>query len=176
MKMSLEDIDPNRGLIQMPLPGGGPLISTCPDVPGVYFDANGVRCSDDMAASAGFDVQADKVRQRIATAKAEAGQRIEAQFADEQKRIDGLSDEDLAKELAGDAGGDGDKDDDGSPFVEENAGGEPRVARTVQDGPIKVMEYSATAPQGWTVGIRGSDEVLGAELSQDDAITLLLEE
>jgi hypothetical protein len=174
--MSLEDINPNRGLIQRPLPNGGPLISMAKDTPGVYFDANGVQVDDDLAASAGFDVEGDRILQRKAAAKAAANKKIEEQFAAEKARIDGMSDDELVAESDAADAGDDPVRDDGAPFIEKNASGEPRRARTVQDGPVKEMVYSNTAPQGWKVINADTGETIDEELNQEAAMELLLAE
>ena len=177
--MSLENIDPNRGLVQKPLPDGGPLISMCKTVPGVYFDANGVLCSDELAALAGFDVKGDKQLKAKNEAHEKARQKIEEQFAKDTAALDagggGSPDAGAAGEGDGDGGDGGDSADDGTPFVDRTSGGEPRVARTVQGGPVKEMEYHSSS-NTWAVKNRDTGEILDEGLKKEDAGELLLTE
>jgi hypothetical protein len=173
--MALEDINPDRGLIQKPLPHGGPLISMCKTAPGIFFDASGNPTSDETAAAAGFDVKALKRLRAKNTALEEQRKKIEAQFADDSKALE--------EEFAGDGPGQAAEADqagdgqgtEGAPFIEKTKGGDPRVARTVQDGPVKEMEY-VQQDRGWKVTNRDTNEILDESLEEADAIELLLAE
>jgi hypothetical protein len=176
--MSIENINPNRGLISRPLPKGGPLISMARDEPGIYFDASGNKVSDTIAAEARFDVAGDRAIRAKNEAKAEAVAKIERQFSDDKREIDGMSDEDMV-----DAGMIAESPldtstsevDSGQPFVTKTKSGEPRVARTVQDGPVKVMEYVA-GENAWRVYNRDTEEEIEGGLEKEDATELLLAE
>ena len=177
--MALADINPNRGLVCKPLPNGGPLISMCKTVPGVYFDASGEPISDELAASAGFDVATNRVEMKKSAAKAVAMEKIDAQFAKDSAKIDAMTDADLEEEGIVEPGslipaaavkaepvGE-------QLFVTKTSGGEPRVARTVLGGPVKVMEYD-TKKNAWRVVNRDSGKTIKAGLSKEDAMELLL--
>lgn len=178
--MGLEDINPNRGLVQRPLPNGGPLISMCKTVPGVYFDANGLQVSDDLAASAGFDVAGDKRTKAKNEAIENEKAKIEAKFAEEAAKVDRMSDAELEEKGLVEPGSltpdpvtaTEPKD---LPFITKTSTGEPRVARTVPGGIVKIMEYDQKA-QGWTVKDRDSGKVLGKKLDKEAATELLLAE
>jgi hypothetical protein len=179
--MALEDIDLNRGLVQKPLPKGGPLISMCKTVPGVFFDSNGIKVDDAMAASAGFDV--GELRREKAKGEALETQRkkIEAQFSAETARLDGMSDAELEEEGLVPAGSllpdpvEAAEPLDRTPFITKTSSGEPRRARVVTDGPVKEMQYDAKA-KGWSVRDCDSGKVLGSKLTKDKATELLLAE
>jgi hypothetical protein len=179
--MGREDIDLNRGLVQMPLPNGGPLISMCKTVPGVFFDASGIRVDDAMAASAGYDVAALRREKAKGEALETQRKKIEAQFATDKAELDSKTDAQLEEEGLVPAGSltpdpvTAAEPLDRSPFLTKTAGGEPRVARVVADGPVKVMEYDAKA-KGWQVTDRDSGKTLGSKLTKDKATTLLLAE
>ena len=175
--MALENVDPNRGLIQKPLPHGGPLISMCRDVPGIYFDANGHRVSDEMAAKAGFDVEGDRTKKLKAEAKKKALDKIDAQFAEEAAKVDQMTDSELEEASGAASGTLASGNSDEAPFVEKNAAGEPRVARTVPGGPVKEMKFDPKASdkkKAWAVVERESGAVLDSELPKGDATEVLL--
>jgi hypothetical protein len=178
--MGLEDIDLNRGLVQMPLPNGGPLISMCKTVPGVFFDASGIRVDDSMAASAGFDVAALRRDKAKGEALETQRKKIEAQFAADKAELDSKTDAQLEEEglvapgsLLPDPAEAAEPAD--IPFLGKTSGGEPRVARVVLGGPIKEMEYDPKA-KGWTVIERASGKILGSKMTKDKATELLLAE
>jgi hypothetical protein len=179
--MSLEDIDLNRGLVQMPLPNGGPLISMCKTVPGVFFDANGIQVSDAMAASCGYDVAALRREKAKGEALDTERKKIEAKFAKDAAALDAKTDAQLEEEGLVPAGSltpdpiAAAEPLDRSPFLTKTSSGEPRRARVVADGPVKEMEYDAKA-KGWSVTDCDSGKVLGSKLTKDKATTLLLAE
>jgi hypothetical protein len=179
--MVLEDIDPNRGLICKPLPNAGPLISMCKTVPGVYFDASGDPATDEMAERAGFDVAGDRIVMEKNAAKAQAIARIDAQFAQESAKIDEEYSElntpsgSMAPSVPAAQPAAAPGVDDGAPFIEKTGTGEPRVARTVQGGIVKVMEY-VQKDTAWKVYDRDTGETIDDGLDKDDAVELLLAE
>jgi hypothetical protein len=145
----------------------------CKTVPGVYFDASGNPISDELAASAGFDVQKDR-RERAKTEAIEAQRKkIEAQFADDTEALKGMSDKDLEESGGMEPGALAAPG--GDPFIERTSSGEPRVARAVADGPVKEMKYDGKA-KSWAVINRDTGETLDSELSKDAATGLLLAE
>ncbi len=176
--MGLEDINPNRGLVQKPLPNGGPLISMCKTVPGVYFDANGILCSDDLAASAGFDVAGDKKLKAKNEAHEKARAKVEARFAKDTAALnsgaDPEPDEDDPDETD-ETATEGSETDEGATFIERTHAGKPRVARTVQGGPVKKMEY-IQGEQAWSVFDRDTKAIIESGLDEEAATDLLLAE
>jgi hypothetical protein len=153
---------------------GGPLISMCKTEPGVFFDASGNPISDAMAEEAGFDVAGLKrLRDKNAALEVQR-KRIEAQFADDTKALDREFADEPAP-VAAPVAAPATAPDDGAPFIERTKGGDPRVARTVQDGPVKVMEY-VQQDRGWKVTNRDTGEILDESLEEADAIELLLAE
>lgn len=177
--MSLADINPNRGLICKPLPNGGPLISMCKTVPGLYFDASGNPISDELAASAGFDVSTDKAEMKKSAAKATALEKIDATFAEETAKIDAMSDAELEEKGVVEPGSlipsDAVKAEPVGEqlFVTKTSGGEPRVARTELGGPVRKMEYESKK-SSWKVFNRDTGKTIKAGLSKEDAMELLL--
>jgi hypothetical protein len=177
--VGLENINPNLGLIQKPLPDGGPRISMVKSKPGVFYDAKGELCTDEMAESAGFDVKALKLRKAKDEALVKATAAIEERFKTE------LDDETAAIEegesprtgIGIPADLKGNEPEDGAPFVLTTAGDEPRVARPTRDGPVKKMDYIGKGTnRGWTVKDRDSGREIEAGLSKEDATDLLLKE
>jgi hypothetical protein len=179
--MALQDIDLNRGLMQRPLPKGGPLISMCKKVPGVYFDANGILATDEMAVAAGFDVDGDRRLQAKTEALSKAKAKIDAEFAKAAKELDAKTDAELEEEGLVAPGSLVDpkasilEPHNKEPFITKSSGGEPRVARVVPGGPVKEMKYDPKK-QGWTVSDRDTGKVLKSGLDKEDALELLLKE
>jgi hypothetical protein len=165
----------------MPLPNSGPLISMCKSVPGVFFDANGEQISDALAASAGFDVAALRREKAKGEAMEVQRQKIEERFAADKAELDSKTDAQLEEEGLVPAGSltpdpvAAAEPLDRSPFLTKTAGGEPRVARVVADGPVRVMEYDAKA-KGWQVADRDSGKILGSKMTKVKATDLLLAE
>ena len=183
--MGNENVNPNRGLESKPLPGGGPLISMCKTVPGVYFDASGVEASDEMAAEAGFDVAGNKAKRAKAKAQEIAMAKVEAQFAEEAKKIDSMSDAEMEEEGIVEPGSLVDtkrgalEPKDGSPFITKTGDGEPRVARILPGGPVRIMTFKLNPKEpkkGWTITNRDTENVVRKGLTKEDATMLLLEE
>ncbi len=174
--MGMEDINPNRGLVQRPLPNGGPLISMCKKVPGIYFDANGEPCSDELAASAGFDVKADKKLKAKNEAHEIARAKIEAKFAEDTAALDsGADPEPDETDETDETEGEGSETDEGATFIERTHAGKPRVARTVQGGPVKKMEY-IQGEQAWSVFNRDTKAIIASGMDEEAATDLLLAE
>jgi hypothetical protein len=179
--MALEDIDLNRGLVQRPLPNGGPLISACKTVPGVYFDANGILATDEMAVAAGFDVEGDRRLKAKTEALSKAKAKIDAEFEKAAAALDAKTDAELEEEGLVEPGSLVSPDaatlepHNKEPFITKSSGGEPRVARVVPNGPVKEMKYDPKK-QGWTVSDRDTGKVLKSGLDKEDALELLLKE
>lgn len=176
--MGTGDIDLNLGLVQRPLPNNGPHISMVKSRPGVYFDAAGDPATDEMAIAAGFDVPKDRLLKKKSELLAEATAEIEEKIRREMAAAEAGIDEKLAKgDGDGSGGGEGDKVDDGSPFVHTNANNRPREARLVQGGPVREMEYfNSGDDKGWTVRDRDSGQIYDARLEEEQAVKILLEE
>ena len=175
--MGIEDINPNLGLTQKPLPDGGPRISMVKSKPGVFYDAKGDLCSDEMAEEAGFDVKALKRRKEKNEALAKATAAIEERFKDEMAdaAADIEADESPRTGIGIPADLQGEEPMDGAPFVLTTAGGEPRVARATQDGPVKKMDYIGKGTdRGWAVSDRDSGREFCVALSKEEATDLLL--
>ncbi len=177
LSMGLEDINPNRGLVQKPLPNGGPCISMVKSQPGVFYDAKGEICPDEMAESAGFDVVALKRQkaksEELAKVTAEIEERFRGEKADATAAVEAGESPSTGTTGAPDLKGE--EPEDGSPFVLTTAGDEPRVARATQDGPVKEMVYVTAGPdRGWVVRDRDSGRDFGIGLSKEEATELLL--
>lgn len=173
--MALSDVNLNRGLVQMPLPNSGPLISMCKTVPGVYFDSSGNSVSDEMAAQAGFDVPLHKRLRAKDEALNKAKAKIESEFEKASTEIDGMSDDELAEAAGSEPEPAATKQDDGEPFIQRNSKQEPRAARVVKGGDVREMVYDASSGT-WAVNNRTTGKVVEDGLEKEDAIELLLAE
>jgi hypothetical protein len=138
-------------------------------IPGVFRDMNGDIVPDATATEAGFDVAALKRVAAKEAAKTEALAAVEARFAEETKAIDGMSDEELGVEPAP-----VDAEEDAAPFVKRTASGEPRVARLIEGGPVRVIEYD-NSDKAWKLFDRDTGEVYARDLSKTEAMELLVE-
>jgi len=167
--MGKGEISPNLGLVCKPLPDGGPHIIMVKSIPGVFRDMNGDIVGDEMAAEAGFDVAALKRVAAKEAAKADALAAVEARFSKESKAIESMSDEELGVEPAISAA-----EDDSAPFVKRTSSGEPRVARLVEGGPVRVIEYD-NSDKAWKLFDRDTGAVYARDLSKTEAMELLVE-
>ncbi len=175
--MGTGDIDLNLGLVQRPLPNNGPHISMVKSRPGVYFDATGDPATDEMAIAAGFDVPHDRLLKKKSEMLALATAEIEEDFKRASAAIEAGIDDEMERVAKAKGDGDGAKADNGEPFVDTNANNRPRAARIVQGGPVREMEYVASGDdRGWTVKDRDSGQVYDAELEEEQAVKILLEE
>jgi hypothetical protein len=167
--MGKGEISPNLGLICKPLPKGGPHIVMVKSIPGVFRDMNGDIVPDEMAAEAGFDVAALKRVAAKEAAKSEALAAVEARFAKEARAIEGMSDEELGVEPAPAVA-----NEDAAPFVKRTSSGEPRVARLVEGGPVRVIEYD-NSDKAWRLFDRDTGKIYARDLSKTEAMELLVE-
>lgn len=80
-------VDLNRGVTKRLHPSGF-AVCMYKDQPGVYLDASGREVSDEIARSAGFDIDLLARAKAKADKMAEARAKIEAEFAEKEKLIE----------------------------------------------------------------------------------------
>lgn len=145
------------------------------DKPGTYMLANGTLASDDLARAAGFEIQSDRLEQRMIQRKDEALADVEAEFAKRRDEIEEevrkeVEDEAANQQLAPDTETPDDKTTTGEIAADgtrTTSTGEPRETAT------RLMEHEG---QGfWKVIDKATGDVIKSGVDKIKAQMILLE-